>query len=260
MIQKKRLTIWDDVVINKKDSCFLSINKNYYLTYMYNNLVDEVLNRYVQKTKKYTLLKTDLWNEGVDYDREILGHIKNKYNNLSLYGTDISSEVCILAKKRFPFIKIKHGDIRKLPFKSDTFDFIIDLSTIDHVPENNVNKVITEYNRVLKNEGIVVLVFWKGNFITRKIKKLKDTDVQYYFSAKKMLELTKLRFNISKHFSIGLLLGIPSQFRKKIENIDSFFRLDGKLSNMFTRIERSMFVQFVLEQLCVLKVIVAVKK
>jgi SAM-dependent methyltransferase len=50
------------------------------------------------------------------------------------------------------------GDIRNLPFSNEEFSTVLDLSTIDHVPD--YKKAIQQYHRVLKNDGIALIVAW----------------------------------------------------------------------------------------------------
>lgn len=111
--------------------------------------------------KKKIILKVDLWNEGIDLQRNILRHI-NTEDNL-LYGIDIAFNTCILAKKYTPSIKISTGTISALAFRDKSFDMILDLSTSDHVPSQTIPLVLAEYARVLKPYGMLVLIFdWWG--------------------------------------------------------------------------------------------------
>lgn len=74
------------------------------------------------------------------------------------FGIDISKEVVNLAKKNFKgrlkTSNFKIGDIRKLPFKKDSFDIVFSFGTIEHIRENQ--KAIDEAFRVLKPGGIFI--------------------------------------------------------------------------------------------------------
>lgn len=50
------------------------------------------------------------------------------------------------------------GDVRQLPFEDESFDNVVDLSTIDHVVD--YQNALAEYKRVLKPGGTLILVCW----------------------------------------------------------------------------------------------------
>ena len=156
---------------------------------------------------KISLLKTDLWNEGVEYQRDILGRYQNR-KNFNLYGIDISPVVCSHARSKIKNIYVIQGDIRNLPFKNNSFDILLDLSTLDHIPENQIIDVLQEYKRVLKKDGILVLIFWYNSFSVKYILRARESVTQYYFSLK-VKNNVKKRFDIIEEYCIGTLLCIP---------------------------------------------------
>ena len=159
-------------------------------------------------SNKVSLLKTDLWNESVEYQRDILGQYQD-CENFNLYGVDISQVVCSHAKPRIKKIHITQGSIRNLPFRNDSFDILLDLSTLDHVPEDQVVDVLQEYNRVLKKDGILVLIFWYNSFSVKYIMRARESATQYYFSAESIKNEVKKGFDIFEEYCIGTLLCIP---------------------------------------------------
>lgn len=206
----------------------------------------------IKLDKKIKLLKTDLWNEGIEYQRDILGHYQN-YKNLDLYGIDISSVVCSYAKSRVKNIHILQADFRDLPFKSESFDIIIDLSTLDHIPESQVKNVIREYKRVLKKNGVLVLIFWYKSFLVRikMIRRRQENDMQYYFSLKLIKSIVESAFNIKKEYCTGLILCIPglgfiiNKLPMRIRNwiIDNTIKLEySKLSKFIFKNFAALYV------------------
>lgn len=167
---------------------------------------------YLNNKDNIKMLKTDLWNESISTERNIL----NEYtgNNIEIYGMDISHYVCshILDKR----IKAVQGDIKKIPFKSQSMDIVLDLSTLDHIPIEEIEFPLGEYNRILKPGGIMVLIFdswgffWKAyNLYTRVIKKLptnkfmnNEVDRQYIFNSKKVKKKVSRQFKILEEYSI----------------------------------------------------------
>jgi len=48
------------------------------------------------------------------------------------------------------------------PFKNKSFDFILDISTIDHLPKEQTRLVMEKYRSILKDDGILLVVFDSG--------------------------------------------------------------------------------------------------
>ena len=96
------------------------------------------------------LLRTDLWLECLGIDDLVTG-----VRGLELCGVDISNGICSGAKPIMP--ESAQASIVELPFKSESFDVVIDISTIDHIRHPQVLSVIGEYARVLRPKGILLL-------------------------------------------------------------------------------------------------------
>lgn len=75
-------------------------------------------------------------------------------NKINAEGIDIDSDFIKEAKKRFPNIKFKIGDIEKLPYNNHTFDIIFCINTLFYT---NINKSIKELERVVKKGGIEII-------------------------------------------------------------------------------------------------------
>ena len=171
-----------------------------------------------QASNRINLLKTDLWNEGIRTDREVMsGYQDNKRFNL--YGIDVSRLTCYSAQEKNKKINIIRGSIRSLPFRDSYFDVVLDLSTLDHVPENEVSGVIQGYKQVLKKDGILILIFWYPSVLQRlvsKLGKLTNQDqpiglVQYYFPVSPLKDEVKRDFDILEEFCLGTLLNIHNR-------------------------------------------------
>jgi len=173
---------------------------SYYMNKSYRKVTEIGINHVC--SDKINLLKTDLWNEGIDYQRDVLG-LYNNYKNINLYGLDISPIVCHCAKSRIKNIHIAQGDIRTIPLKSNSFDILLDLSTLDHIPQNETTNVLREYNRVLKKSGIMVLVFWYRSLPVRLL--LKEGPTQHYFSLNSIKNDVKKHFDIIEEYGIGII-------------------------------------------------------
>lgn len=108
-----------------------------------------------KKLKGKKLLKLDLWNEA--NNTQILTWVAKK--GAEVYGIDISSYIVKKAKENFKKQNLKHNfsvaDIRKLPYKNNSFDYIYTVGTIEHVPDYNI--ALNEIHRVLKKHGIAII-------------------------------------------------------------------------------------------------------
>jgi len=69
-------------------------------------------------------------------------------------GIDISPEALKYARK---IGRVKKGDISALPFKNESFDLVVCLDVIYHLWVRDYQKVLKEFNRVLKKDGLLLL-------------------------------------------------------------------------------------------------------
>lgn len=107
------------------------------------------------RRKSGKFLKLDLWNEV--HNTPIMENVYEFYNEV--HGVDIAPRLVKRArenmkKKGIP-LKAKVGDIRKLPYKNSSFDYIFTMGTIEHIPKPVV--AMREIYRVLKPGGRAVI-------------------------------------------------------------------------------------------------------
>jgi 2-polyprenyl-3-methyl-5-hydroxy-6-metoxy-1,4-benzoquinol methylase len=93
-----------------------------------------------------------------------------------IYALDISFKNLQILKRRakarkLSNVNIIHGDIEKLPFKSDLFDIILLLGVLEHLP--NTQKAVEELQRILVLGGKIICVLPNHKGIFWKINKLK---------------------------------------------------------------------------------------
>lgn len=107
-----------------------------------------------------SVLKVDLWNEGVDPSRGDVRDFFTSTRNVRLYGIDLSSAICRLANERTrETVEIVCSDLRSQPFRGALFDAIFDVSTLDHLPPASLTLLVSEYSRVLKSGGALIMIF-----------------------------------------------------------------------------------------------------
>ena len=78
-----------------------------------------------------------------------------KYSK-NIIGVDPSKGMLEIAKKRFPEIKFYQGYAQKLPFDNNSFDVVSISFGIRNVVE--IEKAIDEFARILKKEGILLIL------------------------------------------------------------------------------------------------------
>ncbi len=134
-----------------------------YLSELFLKAIDKGLGYLPQDKHALRMLKTDLWNEGADFKKNILGNYTN--NGFKLYGIDLSWEVLKAVKINTVFKA--QANISKMPFADSVFDAILDLSTIDHVPQGISGSVLGEYERILRPGGMLIIAFDAWGLIWR---------------------------------------------------------------------------------------------
>jgi 2-polyprenyl-3-methyl-5-hydroxy-6-metoxy-1,4-benzoquinol methylase len=75
----------------------------------------------------------------------------------SVTGVDISKKLIDLAKENVPEANFHQKNIIELDFPDDSFEGIICVYTLWHIPRNNHQSIINNFHRMLKTNGILVL-------------------------------------------------------------------------------------------------------
>lgn len=93
------------------------------------------------------------------------GHIENYVfqKNFRIIGIDISDRCIEIAQKHFPKIKFEIEDFSNLKCPDNYYDGLISYYSIIDTPKIYINKIIKEFNRILKKNGFLLLVVKEGN-------------------------------------------------------------------------------------------------
>jgi ubiquinone/menaquinone biosynthesis C-methylase UbiE len=75
----------------------------------------------------------------------------------SLHGVDISEEMLIKARANVPSAEFTWYDGEKLPFVDNTFDVVMAICVLHHVPVSRRFKFVNEMVRVARSGGVVVI-------------------------------------------------------------------------------------------------------
>jgi len=102
-------------------------------------------------------------------EAELELNICSQVNNI--IAIDINRKIISENKRKYqqtrPKIKFEYGDIANgINYRSETFDKILFLEVIEHLPKNKEKEALTEIYRLLKKGGILVLSTPNDNPLT----------------------------------------------------------------------------------------------
>ena len=132
------------------------------------------------------------------------------YSNFNIIGIDISIEQ--LKQNNSNFNTLIRCNMCDLPFKNNSFDYIICIASFHHLDSINERiKCLKEMKRVLNNNSKILLSVWSINQpkkTRRKFDKYGDTIVYwrnipryyYIFEINEIKQLISEYFEIEKHF------------------------------------------------------------
>lgn len=145
------------------------------------------------------ILKTDAWNESTG--KSLMQEFRNNYN---VHICDISKSIINIVQEDYPNSYVM--DIRKLDFPPDYFDAVLDISTSDHCEEEELDGIISNYNKTLKENGKLLLIHNSNkSIIWRAIRIFGKSSPAYsgfppvyYFSPRKVKNLLQNDFEIEE--------------------------------------------------------------
>lgn len=88
---------------------------------------------------------------------EVANYLYNK--KIKVMGIDASGKMIEEAKKNNPEINFKVGDMFNLDFSNDCFYGITSFYAIVNYKYDDIKKIIKEYHRILKKNGILFIAF-----------------------------------------------------------------------------------------------------
>ena len=148
------------------------INKTDVTIETYNNIVNEYIDYYkskdlggkvqFQREIDYICqrLKDDakILDVGTaigDYPKYLTEKMKTK--KYDVIGIDASSNMIKIASENAPKANFKLMDVRKMDFDDNTFDAIICFATLIHVNDDECEKILYNFDKILKKDGIIAI-------------------------------------------------------------------------------------------------------
>lgn len=108
---------------------------------------------------------------------------KLQEEGFEVIGLDISKELIKIAEKKYPKVTFLLGDLRKLPFIDGYFSGIFAHASLVHLEtESDVIKILNEFHRVLKSNGVLHMNVKKqiGENETEQVIEKKSQEVRFF--------------------------------------------------------------------------------
>ena len=161
---------------------------------------EKVLELVVKQTEK--AMNKEMGKESKLLDIGVgTGNLASKFlrKGYDITGVDQSRAMLEVAKSKQPSLKVRLGEFMKLPFESHSMDAIVSSYAFHHLKENEKKLALEEMQRVLKEDGIIVigdLMFEnqskKEEFVKGLTEEERDiVEDEYYADIEKLKGYTK---------------------------------------------------------------------
>lgn len=178
--------------------------------YKKHKIVIELQKYLKSKKNKINLLEIGCCDAG------LINFISQKYNKIECYGVDPSSLALKLQKNSD--LKLKIGTADKLLFKKDFFDIVIYNFCLYLCDNDDLIKIVSEADRVLKKNGMIFIL----DFYHKNIKYIKYIHQKNIYSRK---------MNYSKLFTWHPNYQLKKLKKFQLENNNTNFK-DQKLNTI----------------------------
>lgn len=162
------------------------------------NFIDKVVAAMrLAKVTKYVQKNDIILDFGCGSQGYFLKSVSDKIKR----GIGLDYDVNDIEQDNLKFVKQKVTE--KLPFESNTFNKIFLLAVLEHIPPKSVDKLFLEFNRVLKNNGSIVLTtptpFGKKilEFLAHKLHLISEGEIRdhkKYYDREEITSLSKKSF------------------------------------------------------------------
>ena len=191
-------------------------------------------------------------------------------NNYKIIGIDFVKEAVDKLKKKDNLLDVRVGNITKLDFKNNYFDYILAFGLYHNLNET-LNDAITETSRILKKNGFICASFRADNIQNRITDYIKSRKMNNKKEFHKM-NLTKKEFVDlfrKKNFLIKNIYPVENMpflyrfrfFREKNQKKfnENQARRDGYQFSFFGKIIQYFLIKFFPDQFCNIYVLIAKK-
>lgn len=208
-----------------------------------------LLNRWALSQRRGRVLKTDLFEEAFGTDA-LLPDLAAEAREV--VGIDLAPRTADHAWQRHGAAQAAFlgADVRRLPFRDESFDLILSPSTLDHFPDpTDLGRSLRELCRVLKPEGRLVITLDNRQNIFYPLLRLADRlgRIPFYLGSfytigEMARELENAGFHVVGRTAIvhnPRLLAVGSVMMARALRWDGFHRAIQRLWQGAQRLERS---------------------
>lgn len=138
-------------------------------------ILEETRKSYDLISEKFSRTRRHPWKEFEDFQKyvqsgskildvgcgngRLLEVLQNK--NIDYYGLDFSTNLIEKAKEKHSQANFRIANITELPFDQEHFNVVFAIAVFHHIPSQAYRqKVLSEINRVLKDQGIFIMTNW----------------------------------------------------------------------------------------------------
>lgn len=130
--------------------------------------------------------------------------LRKKFSNLN--GIDLRKDIKNIERaleKDGIRANLINGDLSNLPYKNDTFDYVVSMSVLEHIPD--LEQPVKEIKRVLKKGGTAIIGFPVKNFIMRQFFKIIKFDDEKGHPS----DHNKIYNTLNRNFNIEKMIKFP---------------------------------------------------
>lgn len=109
----------------------------------------------------------------------------------NLYGIDLSEEAIKVAISKVPDAKFQVGNMINLPYENESFDMVVFMGSLHHLPYSDISIAINEAQRCLLRGGVMVIAdsnkefdSFKPMFLIKVLRKL--ISIKNYYLKRKL--------------------------------------------------------------------------
>ncbi|MBF7090746.1 class I SAM-dependent methyltransferase [Flavobacterium sp. ALJ2] len=160
-----------------------------------------------------------------------LGCGTGRFLNFAAYGIDISSNMILQSKQKYPEKNIQLGSLSQVPFANNFFKNAFCFHVIMHLDKKETTTFLDEAHRILEKKGKLIF-----DFPSEKRRKLTAHTPENWHGANELsineiVALTKDNWNLKKQ--TGILFFPIHHFPKKLRRF--FIPLDNLLCRSFLK-------------------------
>lgn len=127
--------------------------------YLKKYYVDPLQTKHLKKFVTLLPKNANILDAGCGPGRGVKFFIENGFQAI---GIDISDKMLEIARKKTPNGIFKKMNMENLEFENNSFDAIWSAYSLIHVEKKKIKKVLSEFKRVLKEDGIIFMIVFEG--------------------------------------------------------------------------------------------------